>query len=95
MAFFKKFPKSVRIGMWPIPLLSGVLGFFSVNRMNQPPVAPAPAPAIAANPPPVTLPAVPTDPNVQRPPPPVFPPTQQNVLNAVDYRNEVNISNSK
>lgn len=68
--------------------------------MNQPGVAPAPAPVPAAPPappapPPVMLPAPPTDPNLPLPPAPVYPPTQQNVLNAIDYNNEVNVSHGR
>ncbi|KAM6503335.1 hypothetical protein JOM56_000278 [Amanita muscaria] len=47
---------------------------------------------MAALPPPVALPPQPNDPLVQLPPAPVFPPTVNNVLEAVKYRRDVEMS---
>ena len=44
------------------------------------------------NPPPVALPAQPNDPNVPLPAAPVFPPTMNDVLGAVRYRQTVDVS---
>jgi len=44
------------------------------------------------NPPPVALPAQPIDPNVPLPAAPVFPPTMNDVLGAVRYRQTVDVS---
>ncbi|KAF8241061.1 hypothetical protein L208DRAFT_1352094 [Tricholoma matsutake] len=51
-------------------------------------VPPLPPP----NPPPVALPAQPNDPNVPLPAAPVFPPTMNDVLGAVRYRQTVDVS---
>ncbi len=58
--------------------------------MNQ---AAVPPPVLAT--PPVVQPTPPTDPGLELPPMPVFPPTQQDVLDAVDYRSEVKVSYGK
>jgi hypothetical protein len=51
------------------------------------------APALPPpNPPPVALPAQPNDPNVPLPAAPVFPPTMNDVLGAVRYRQTVDVS---
>ena len=53
------------------------------------PLPPLPPPP---NPPPIALPAQPNDPNVQLPAAPVFPPTVNDVLAAVKYRQNVDVS---
>lgn len=47
---------------------------------------------MAAPTPPVALPRAPQDPTVTLPAAPVFPPTVNNVLAAIQYRQDVNIS---
>jgi hypothetical protein len=50
------------------------------------------AAVIQPQPPPIALPAQPNDPNVPLPTAPVFPPTINDVLTAVKYRQNVDVS---
>ena len=48
--------------------------------------------AVPPNPPPIAIPAQPNDPNVQLPAAPAFPPTVVDVLAAVKYHQNVELS---
>lgn len=61
------------------------------SRLPEMAAPPQPLP-LPPNPPPIQLPAQPNDPNVPLPTAPVSPPTVNNVLAAIKYRQNVDLS---